>query len=95
MASHREVVYTELFDSDRKELESSVERWDEIFRAVEWALCRAPEKGQETSAYGIFARTTDDWPEVPPLVVYYIFDENEVTVLSVRLADIDPDGDEG
>ena len=72
MGSHREVVYTEPFDSDRKELESSIERWDEIFGAVEWALCRAPEKGQETSALGIFARTTDDWPEVPPSLPTYV-----------------------
>jgi hypothetical protein len=96
MAKHRTVVCDSCFDKSRSKISQSVERWDEIFRGIEWALCRVPEKGQATSAPGIYALTTDDWPNVPAMVVYYQFDEDEVTLLDVRLADVPPtDGNGG
>lgn len=86
----RTVVCGERFNASRDKITASIERWDEIFRGVEWALCWAPERGKDTAVPGICALPTHDWPDVPPLVVYYRFDENEVTLLDIREADIEP-----
>ena len=86
----RTVVSDDRFDAARDGITPDIERWDEVFRGVEGALAWAPELGQATSAQGIYALPTEDWPGVPPLVVYYRFDEKEVTLLDIREADSEP-----
>ena len=86
----RTVVCDKRFNAARDRITPDIERWDEVFRGVEWALSRAPELGQATSAPGIHALATDDWPDVLATVVYYRFDGGEVTLLDIRLADIAP-----
>ena len=94
MADHRQVTYSARYESDRKELEGDVGRWDEIFRGVEWELLHIPERGQTTSVPGVFAIATDDWPGAPPLVVYYDCTDDQVNILGVRPADVGPNDSE-
>lgn len=85
---HRTIVESARFKSERAAIAPSISRWDEVFRAVEWGLAQAPEvAGKATHVDGVFAIPTDDWPDVPAVVVYYRFDESTVTLLSLILAD--------
>ncbi len=62
------------------EIEPSVQRADEFLEGAETVLSRAPESGyqlHESSVWFIAGHTVD-------LVLYYTFDEDEVTLLSIR-----------
>jgi len=84
MTAYRVVVASQQFEADREKIEKDVQRWDEVFRGVEWALSRVPEYGQPTSVDGVLGLPTDDWPGVPSCVVYYRYDDRQVILLGIR-----------
>lgn len=85
---HRTLIESERFKGELAQIAPNIVRWDEVFRGVQWGLCRKPQLvGQLTAADGIYAVATDDWPGVPSVVVYYKFDDKTVTLLSVILAE--------
>ena len=87
---HRTLVESERFKGELAQIAPNIARWDEVFRGVQWGLCRKPHAvGKPTAADGIYAVPTDDWPGVPAVVVYYRFDDSTVTLLSVILAETD------
>lgn len=55
---------------------------DKLLCALDWALSNRPERGMETSHPFIRAVTTDRHGSV--YVVYYIYDDIEVELLSFR-----------
>jgi hypothetical protein len=85
----RQVIESKRFSRERDRLlTDDIRRWDEIFRGIEWALCQAPERvGKETSAPGIRAVPVAQPPGQIDLVVYYTFNDEQVTLLSIRQAE--------
>jgi hypothetical protein len=81
-----------------RDIEPNARRRDEVREDLDWALARHPEWGQRTESPNIWARTTeaayraDGALEVPPLVVYYRFDDENVWLIHVEV-DSDAVGD--
>lgn len=91
--NRREVVESRRFSRERDELQPDVERWDEIFFGIDWALCQNPEEvGKETSVPGIRAIPIILPPGEGNLLVYYTYNDERVTLLSVREAEPEPEG---
>lgn len=65
---------------------SDVERWDEVMRAVMWALARDPcEAGQPTSVLDIYALPTEAAPDTPAFVIYYRITYDQVELIALKL----------
>lgn len=81
----REIVESTRFASERDAIMGDVRRWDEIFFGIDWALCLDPEEaGQTTSAPGIWAVPIVLPAGEPDLLVYYTFNDERVTLMSIR-----------
>jgi len=85
----RTIVEDQRFKTERDTISPNIARWDEVQKGVIWGLSRKPERvGKPTEADGIFAVATDDWPDVPSVVIYYTFDDKTVILKSVILASV-------
>lgn len=86
MARKRRSLVTEKrFDEERDALNPDIERWDEVFESFDLALAQDPLiLGKETDESGIYAITTGTWPGAPPVVIYFRYDDDTVTLLSIR-----------
>lgn len=78
----RTVVEGETFRREKAAIEPNARRMDEILDAITWKLARQPESGIEVSP-GVWATLTVPWPGAPALAIYYAFDRDRVTLLSV------------
>lgn len=87
----RTVIESERFKKERTEVEPNCQRFDEAFKGINWALARKPEKGRPTNVahiYGLPIQINDD----QHFVVYYTFDDNTVTLISIQSAMPDNEG---
>jgi hypothetical protein len=91
----RTIIYDDLFAAQRDEIEPDCQRFDDATAAWEWGLLHCPEKGKETAHPQVFAHALRDAVGLPPLIVYYTFNDKYVTLLQVRLADVGDDDDDG
>jgi hypothetical protein len=59
---------------------------EDVYRALEWRLCREPEEGaiRISRKTPVYLMPSKPWVDAPRLVVLYRFDDKRVTVLSVR-----------
>jgi len=79
-----EIVESQRFRARMGEL-SDVERWDEVMRAVMWALARDPyEAGQPTSVPAIYALPTEPAPGTPAVVIYYMITDHQVDLIGLK-----------
>lgn len=80
----RSVVASLRFEQELQELEPDIKRWDEVFQGLETCLSRDPaQTGHITDAPRIYGVSTEQWPGVPEVVIYYRWDETSVTLLSI------------
>ena len=75
-------------------LEEQFPRIDDVWRALEWMLARAPERGEPVGDY--FLMKSPDWEieAIPQLTALYTFDDNQVNVYAVRDATQDEPEDQ-
>ena len=80
MASFRVVVKSLRFESELHRAESDPRMADEAVEAMEFALARHPERGfpvESLFIWPIYIQNTEH-------VVYYVFDETQVELVSLR-----------
>ncbi len=73
------------FPEDREALHSNQEFVGLAIDGVKWVLERDPEVGHPTSAYGVRAIATEPIGDVPSFVVYYVHDQDTVSLVRARL----------
>jgi len=80
------IVWQERFERELQAIQANAERVDESIAAIEWALSCNPEYGiQLRPGSRVWAMPTIETPFLPPLIVYYTFDDNHVYLESVRV----------
>lgn len=83
----RELVEDERFQQNRTALLGCTERADEALRAITWKLARGPECGQlvlkEENIWVDSAQLPGKTRE-PGVLVYYTFDDDQVTLLDIQ-----------
>jgi hypothetical protein len=85
---YRTIVEESRFAADKEALEVDWRQFDDVFFGLTFTLARDPSQGHETDVPGIFALRTYAWSELRiPLVWYYRFDDQTVTLLGLRRAD--------
>lgn len=57
---------------------------DEILEGVTWALAHDPTMGMQILGHRLWAYPTYPWPGAPGLVLYYTFDDENVTLESIQ-----------
>ena len=85
----REVVYDARWDAEAQAVEENVQRLDEAMRYFEFQLSRAPKSGIESPAAGIWvahATLPTRTNRQVRVSVFYSFDEEQVRMRSIRLA---------
>jgi hypothetical protein len=82
---YRTIVETPEFKMQVAKLPHSVERLDEALWVVTWSLARTPECFDKTEVNGVSVIKTDGYGEVPPMRVFYKYDENEVKLLWIEV----------
>ena len=85
-ANLRSIIETDRFIREKLAIEPDVSRLDAALLGVTWTLARSPESGQKTIAPTVWAMPTNAMLSVPALVIYYSFDDDTVTLLSVEVA---------
>jgi hypothetical protein len=81
----RSVIKGHRFELELGQIEPDARRADEFIEGVEFTLARLPEAGIQTAdGSPVWCILNNDALEVPPLIVYYAFDEDFVYLLSVR-----------
>jgi hypothetical protein len=90
----RRIVESARFTRELKAIQPNPRHADELMDAVKWTLARNPKRGTHSPMTGVWMIAADDWPftgvddEIPPgLVVFYSFNEEEVVLESVIVAD--------
>ena len=79
----RSVVESARFEREKAAIGTDPRRIDEALEGVMWALARGPERGVQIDGYDLWALPTYPWDNCPEMVVYYTFDDNEVSLESV------------
>lgn len=79
----RTIIESQLFSSDRDALGIDIRRLDEALFGVTWSLARNPEIGRETDVEDIQAIGIREVGGLPPLLVYYTWNESTVVLLSM------------
>jgi hypothetical protein len=83
----RTIIESDRFEREKAEIEPDAAKLDGALEGVTIAVARQPDQvGKSTASRHVWAVTTHALLGVPALIVYYLFDENSVTLLSVRLA---------
>jgi hypothetical protein len=85
-ASHRSIIETDRFVREKQAIEPNAQLLDAALRGATWTLARNPQSGQPTVAPTVWAIPTNAMLGVPALVIYYCFDDDTVTLLSVEIA---------
>lgn len=81
---YRTIVESDRYQSEREELSKDVQRWDEMIEGLLAAVSRSPEIGHRTNDPRVWAIASVPWPGAAEVVLYYTFDDEQVTLLSVR-----------
>lgn len=82
----REVIYEPRFDDELKSIEADFWRADECLCGAEWLLARAPDQGHQANPDSVVWILPVDAPGLPPVVIYYAFDDRYVYMLSIQLS---------
>lgn len=87
----RTIIESHRFRNERASVTSNVRAMDDALDGVLWVLARDPTLGRPTDEPGIYAIPTGDYPAMPAMVLYYAYDNDTVLLLSLTLANTDPD----
>lgn len=84
MPAYRDIVRTERFERELREIEENPRRADEFTEAVEWALARDPSSGTQIEDdppiwFIPMADTLDD----SSVAIFYTFDDQVVWLISI------------
>jgi hypothetical protein len=86
--SFRGIVESPQYSQERDAIGPSVERLDEALVGVLWALSHDPEHFELIPGTRNLHRVlTDPFPDVPALRIWYSFDQQQVTLHSIEIAD--------
>lgn len=86
---YRSITRTARFESELAAIEPDVRRSDEFLDGVEWVLCRRPEEGARVAPNSrIWYFTTNVSARGLELVLFYSFDDDRVTWLSLLNTEI-------
>lgn len=86
MARFRTVIRDDRFQRELDKIEPRTRLADEAIEGLEWILARDPERGVPIGPEPV--RAIPIYTLGPDLLVYYVFDESSVTLLSVIEADV-------
>ena len=76
----RDCRSTTAFENQRLKIEPNCKRFDEYFRAVEWALVRIPHNGR----YQVTSTTTEG---LPAILIEATVEDTIVTLTSIAVVD--------
>lgn len=83
----RTVIRNTRFNEELQAIKSEVKRADEFIRGIEWQLSRKPESGTKVGPeYHVWTFPVLDALDLPELVVYYTFNDDNVWLLSIKRA---------
>lgn len=88
--SLRTLIQTSRFEQELAALLRDDQVKDAL-RGIKWFLERTPEKGIRTESGDVWAMTTVGVRDVPPLIVFYVFDDEEVELSSIRATTLPED----
>ena len=92
MPGPRCIVREPRFEEELRNLQPDSQQADEMLRALEWALSRAPEDGcPADDAQIVYTRNLREFGSgLPSFTVYYAFDDSRVWLLSIQhLSDLE------
>ena len=84
MSRHRNLIRNPRFEEDLRKLPADVREVDEALEGLEWVLARSPERGAPVGEPPLRAWPVYRWGL--ELLVFYIFDEESVTLLFMKVA---------
>jgi len=84
----RDIKESPTFVEQKAKIEPDCKRLDEQLRGVFWALARKPESFTRHGNTGLFGVKTDSWPEAPSVIIWYKFNENQVELLGIEIAEM-------
>lgn len=85
----RTVIWHQEFEQDFARLRRRARRVEDFVESSEWALARDPYRGVQiprTQTWVLTSRTLAY--RLPPVTLYYTFDDNEVHFLAIEFATI-------
>lgn len=83
----RSVIRNETFAKQLQDIKPGARRADEFMRGIEWILSRHPESGTQVGPnYHVWAFPVLDALDLPELIVYYTFNDDNVWLLSIKRA---------
>lgn len=84
----RSIEHTEQYEREMQAIMPDARRADEFIEGTVWLLCRRPEYGTPIVAGSSvrFVSVTKEAVDIPPLVLYYTFNENYVYFLSIQVS---------
>jgi hypothetical protein len=87
--SARSIVYTETFQASREALGIEIRRFDEVMEGVELVLAQHPSlcACESKAEPGIWGIKTNAYPGVPALVAFFWFNDDEIVMKKVVLAE--------
>lgn len=83
----RDVVWDARFENELADLSLKILRLEDAVDGLEWVLAREPERGTQVAGTDIYA-----WPVqtyFSQALVYYRFDDRQVSLLSIRESEAD------
>jgi hypothetical protein len=91
----RSVFCEERFEHELEDLFPNAVAADEFVRGVEWVLVRDPRSGTQVSDSVWFVPASYYWGQsngwLNTLVIYYTFDDRNVTLLSIQMSIVRPE----
>ena len=89
-STYRTIVLEEVaeeFVNEQNQVKNS--RFEDQWRGVEWILARSPEEGEtcgpeNPGKFLVYVFTENQYAETRSVSVLYSYDENQVTIYSVR-----------
>lgn len=83
----RTLIESKRYERERNALIPHTPLADAILTEIHDAISVRPEVGQETDQPGVYAAPTGSSPVMPSVVIYYTYNQDEVVLMSIRMAD--------
>jgi hypothetical protein len=80
----RTIIEEHRFSIELREIIRHSRRADEFIDGARWTLCRNPEAGKRIGTSKVWFLAMEEIPGILPVVLYYTFDDNFVSFLSIQ-----------
>lgn len=81
----RDIYFSERYEKELASFGMDVKRSDEFVQGAVWTLSRDPEYGTQIAKNSrVWFLPIEDTPTATPVAIYYTFNEDKVTFLSIR-----------